>query len=378
MGALLFFSACKKDADPTYEPPVTEPLTFTSAKTGETIVIKGQNFSTTASENVVTFNGVEAIVVSATETELVVIVPANATSGKVVVTVHGHTTEIGTLTLAPFTLYTIKDHNSYVGNDYYREYVAINPADGKETVLATRNDYTDFNVYEAKYVSSTNELVGVNIIDRVLAKFNVVTKQFSSVKFSVDAEYTYLVTDLNGNLYGTQKNFNTQNVNLVKIDPATGTVTIIKDMGTEGWWSLAYISATNEIVGLWKDEQHMKKINLTTKETTTLQISNNVNLEYKNLIGAGSELYGVQYEFLGNNTALALVKINPATGATETVVSDYNKSTLEQVYDPVRKEILSLWNGSQHIFRYNMTTKATSTFTLTTLADFYYSELTSN
>ena len=62
-----------------------------SGKVGITVTIIGENFSDIPSENTVTFNGAEAVVNSATLTELVVIVPGDATTGPVNVTVNGLT-----------------------------------------------------------------------------------------------------------------------------------------------------------------------------------------------------------------------------------------------------------------------------------------------
>jgi YD repeat-containing protein len=53
---------------------------------GSTVTIYGTGFSTTPSQNTVTFNGVAATVVSASANMLVVTVPAGATSGALVVT----------------------------------------------------------------------------------------------------------------------------------------------------------------------------------------------------------------------------------------------------------------------------------------------------
>ncbi|MEO6150376.1 MAG: ice-binding family protein, partial [Mucilaginibacter sp.] len=55
------------------------------------VTISGSNFSTTAANNIVKFNGVNAVVKSATSTELVVTVPFGATSGEVTVTANGTT-----------------------------------------------------------------------------------------------------------------------------------------------------------------------------------------------------------------------------------------------------------------------------------------------
>jgi YD repeat-containing protein len=59
---------------------------------GSTITITGQNFSTTAAANTVTIGGTTATVISATATQLVVLVPTTTYGGAVSVTVGGVTT----------------------------------------------------------------------------------------------------------------------------------------------------------------------------------------------------------------------------------------------------------------------------------------------
>ncbi|MBS0571464.1 MAG: IPT/TIG domain-containing protein [Proteobacteria bacterium] len=58
---------------------------------GTTVTIQGQGFSSTASNNTVTFNGTAATVVSTTTTQLTVTVPAGATTGPITVTTGGKT-----------------------------------------------------------------------------------------------------------------------------------------------------------------------------------------------------------------------------------------------------------------------------------------------
>jgi len=58
---------------------------------GSTITISGINFSTIAANNIVSFNGIPATVISATTTQLVVTIPATATPGYITVTVGGQT-----------------------------------------------------------------------------------------------------------------------------------------------------------------------------------------------------------------------------------------------------------------------------------------------
>lgn len=56
-----------------------------SGPIGSTVTISGTGFSTTASQNTTTFNGTNATLSSATTTQLVVTVPAGATTGLIAV-----------------------------------------------------------------------------------------------------------------------------------------------------------------------------------------------------------------------------------------------------------------------------------------------------
>lgn len=62
-----------------------------SGSVGSTVTISGQNFETTAANNRVTFNGVAAIVTSATSTTITATVPSGAGSGLITVTTPGGT-----------------------------------------------------------------------------------------------------------------------------------------------------------------------------------------------------------------------------------------------------------------------------------------------
>lgn len=74
--------------------PIISGFAPESGKVGQEVTISGENFSEVASENRVTFNGKEAEVLTATETELTVKVPSRAGSGPVAVSV-GETTAEG-------------------------------------------------------------------------------------------------------------------------------------------------------------------------------------------------------------------------------------------------------------------------------------------
>ncbi len=98
---LIFFSvllSCSSsdpgpgmDPDPDPKPVVTtiSGISPTSGGGGTEVTITGTNFSSTASENNITFNGVAATVTSASATQIVAVVPANATTGNVAISVKG-------------------------------------------------------------------------------------------------------------------------------------------------------------------------------------------------------------------------------------------------------------------------------------------------
>src|SRR5687768_16963396 len=73
------------------EPPIAEVTAITPASALPNIVvaITGKDFSGVFSENTVSFNGKDALVLNASSTQLNVVVPATAVTGPVTVTVRG-------------------------------------------------------------------------------------------------------------------------------------------------------------------------------------------------------------------------------------------------------------------------------------------------
>ncbi len=69
--------------------PTITSIAPAKGKVGQTVVITGIDFSTNPSENIVSFNGVEATVSESTATTLTVTVPAGAETGNVTVTRDG-------------------------------------------------------------------------------------------------------------------------------------------------------------------------------------------------------------------------------------------------------------------------------------------------
>lgn len=92
--AVVTIAGCGGGGGGGDDTPITPTITDvspTSGSSGTEVTITGTNFSTTPTDNAVAFNGTAATVVSATSTQIVVTVPAGATSGALTVTVGGLT-----------------------------------------------------------------------------------------------------------------------------------------------------------------------------------------------------------------------------------------------------------------------------------------------
>lgn len=83
----LLVSSCKRDPEVTTPAPVISSFTPAQAAPGATVVIRGQHFSNQKEKNEVRFNTTPATITSATPSELVVLVPEGAVSGKLSVTI---------------------------------------------------------------------------------------------------------------------------------------------------------------------------------------------------------------------------------------------------------------------------------------------------
>jgi len=85
----------------TASTPMILNITPLSGSWGDKITIIGQGFSPIAANNIVQINGLTVTVLSATATEIVILIPPNATTGQITVTVGGLT-----ITSGPTLIYT--------------------------------------------------------------------------------------------------------------------------------------------------------------------------------------------------------------------------------------------------------------------------------
>ena len=384
LSALVFLAACKKDSDSSSEPPVTEPLAQAAAKPGDTLVIKGQNFSTTLTDNVVSFNGVTATVVSATATELKVVIPANATSGAITITLHGNTVEVGSMVIAPLTFYLIKG-NYENGAEY--QVITINLDNGSESLVATLGATSGDRINDVVYLPATNEIMGMNDEGTKLVKVNVTTKQKATVNLPTTATTGFIQLVVgNNNLYAVKHDWTDNNhymQSLVKIDPATGNATVIKsfELG-EDWESLLYIAASNNVVGLTDEGTRLLKVNLTTKDTSSVRLPASNTIPYRTLVVDNqSNLFSYKLKMTGapQDFVAQFVKLNAATGQETflTTLPTDGKIHDKILFVPQRNEFVTTWE-QKILFRINATSGTYASFPLSTGYSKTYDYLISN
>ncbi len=129
---LLFASSCKKDKiNP--DPTITS-FTPESGAVGTAVTITGTNFSTTATDNTVQFNGTAATVTAATATSITTSVPTAATTGKITVAVSGKTATSAT----DFTVGTTGTTGTFDAFSYTNKSVVFGKKDSSIAPTATR------------------------------------------------------------------------------------------------------------------------------------------------------------------------------------------------------------------------------------------------
>src|SRR5260370_743093 len=99
--AFLFFALSTLSGISLAASPTISSLSPTSGAVGTSVTITGTNFGSTQGTSIVTFNGTKATPTSWTSTKIVAPVPSGATTGPVVVTVSGVTSNGATFTVFP-------------------------------------------------------------------------------------------------------------------------------------------------------------------------------------------------------------------------------------------------------------------------------------
>jgi len=160
---LLALSSCKKDNTTPGNNPTPKDTTLkvsslsnTTLHYGDTLIIKGSNFSTTAISNTVTINGVVATLQSAIATELKVIVPAvGAVNGEVKIKTGNQTVSGGNITYVPDVFVAgSQDNGAGPLATYWKNSIAVKLSTGESALSSVFINGND--VYAAGWERTNN------------------------------------------------------------------------------------------------------------------------------------------------------------------------------------------------------------------------------
>jgi hypothetical protein len=140
---ILYISCTKSPANspaiiPSSSNPVITSISVNSGTVGDTVTITGSNFNANPDSNIVQFNGVTAVVYTASLTTLVVIVPAGTSTGNVTVTVDGKISDNN-------PTFTINAANIYIAGTKVSQGLSIGAyfRNGIENDIVISNKQTD-------------------------------------------------------------------------------------------------------------------------------------------------------------------------------------------------------------------------------------------
>ena len=153
-----------KDPTPVADKPTIENISPTKGRAGDEVAISGVNYSTTAADNLVQFNGKTAEVISATATKLTVKAPVGGTTGAVTVKVKNSDVATG----PAFT---------YI---QAATFVSFSPASAKigETVTITGTNFsTEKTENVVKFSGPTGTLVTATVTEATATQLKVTVPQ---------------------------------------------------------------------------------------------------------------------------------------------------------------------------------------------------------
>ncbi|MBB2146871.1 hypothetical protein GM921_15310 [Pedobacter sp. LMG 31464] len=161
---LTILTSCKKNKIKPYPIIPTKQISFSpsAAFIGDEITLTGE-FDPDKTKNIVSFGGAIALITSASQTELKVLVPATAKNEKLIVNVNG----VETASSTNFTLYNIfvagTEYNGGPNKDksvikYWKNGILTTLTDGAHNAFATSMTINDKDVYVLGY----ENIIGYN------------------------------------------------------------------------------------------------------------------------------------------------------------------------------------------------------------------------
>jgi hypothetical protein len=208
----IILSACKKNqaSNPDNQPAeaaIVENIIPNRGLAGDTIIINGINFSTTAAENFVMFNGKKGTVIAATNTKLTVKVPQDGTTGNIEIQVKNSALTIaGLFTYPPaVTITAVTPSEAQVGESIVISGKNFRELRGDNTVLfngikavVTGSDPDHLTVVVPQGATGGNIQV---IVDRQV----VSTTGFTILSFPKTLNWQDVATGLSNQVFSTSK-----------------------------------------------------------------------------------------------------------------------------------------------------------------------------
>ena len=169
---------------------------------------------------------------------------------------------------------------------------------------------------------------------------------------------------------GTEGTNNVFSYQLLSLDPASLAESVVYNLKDTEMKGVVYSPATKEILGLDENGGALIKINPTTKQKTTFELTKELNIGYSQLVfDNANNLYALKYEGTMTAATFTLVKIDVATGKVTALKPWKYVSYIS--YLSSTNEILGL-AGSSRIAKYNLTSGDTSTVQLSADNQLWY------
>jgi hypothetical protein len=170
------------------QPPTLTSFSPAAGPVGTAVTITGTNFSSVGAENTVTIDGKTAEITSNTTTQLIVTVPAGATSGKVIVTVRG----LAVISTSDFGVYNPPVITSFTPESGP---VAIEVTiNGNNFGTTSGSNTVKFNGIPADITSFSATQLKVNVPTNAISGKITVTNTSTSLTGTSAADFIFLPT----------------------------------------------------------------------------------------------------------------------------------------------------------------------------------------
>jgi IPT/TIG domain len=298
ISSLLITSCGNNGSSSSGQSPTIVNVAPAGAIVGKTVTIVGTNFSTTPADNIVSFNGTTAVVLSSTSTQIITKVPAGATNGPVTVTVRGKsalsTTNFNVLVLMGGAIQ--RANISLTGTDIKLVSSVIDPHG--ITTDGTNLYVTDFGAGS----TSSGTIIKIEIETGIVTQLVNPVSLLSPHGITTDGTYLYVTDVIDGTIS--------------KVEIATGTVTTLVGAGTFAFPHGITTDGTNLYV-YDSSNKTISKVAIATGAVTLL-------ISDSTLSGSGAITTDGTYLYVARVSNGTISKVSIATGTVTQLVGTGN------------------------------------------------------